>query len=848
MSNPAVNGQNSKTPVESGLNTSRTPSTESTASVISGTTGRFTADINTITTYGQNLHDLVCALIWCPKHKKVALSRFDDKKGFFFPAAPVRTGQTWHDCIRPRIKEALKVGNNNSRSRAFLSFSEVKLIHILRLQIPVYLEFVQRILYMTELTYDPKYATNCCSDTKAVNWFPAEDLIHRRVEQLWGPEPEVFVEHLVNSRIEDLGTYTEFGLKDILLYSMKERPKVFQDELVKSAGFTDNDIYKVFGDFFQHSFPSQYMNNYSFEDYIRQLGIHEMMSGTQLNAKKLYRSFLYSGRPFLSFHEFFLGLCALEKNTSHGGTTGELRCGYIFRYYNESNDKKGLTFDDIKQLTKDIIKSQSEGQLDESKVEAEARLISNCITGVSAEAQIKSQRIDEKTFMKSIGERRLRGTSVLFRLVVSTLQQIRMKRVYESIQLYRNKSMTAIETKIQKIKGTCLRCRQKKYSLAVHTVLLSKNGLITDPQENKGQSDTHKKSRALRKMSEKSFSSSANFLMDVIRNYAYSGAISGLNSVERPSLSKSTADVWANKSNRLQQFNKILSLCTQCEAIFKKEPRMVRVSSPVFVLGDIHGNLHDLMIYERWLWRMGPTCVASNFLFLGDYVDRGDNGVECIIYLLSNKALSPERYWLLRGNHELRRVQEQFTFRKECLDKFGNNLGLQVWEAFNKVFDVMPICAIIDDSIFCSHGGIPTSTLKVEEILRVPTPLEDPENQSQIAWQILWNDPVTTQEFKDYQDMLKEQNPDSQNTGFLPNTKRGTAHFFSEQALSRFLTANQLSHVIRAHEVIPNGYAFHMGGRCITIFSSSKYCGGLNEAAVVLVNDEKIRVIKIDTN
>ena len=79
-------------------------------------------------------------------------------------------------------------------------------------------------------------------------------------------------------------------------------------------------------------------------------------------------------------------------------------------------------------------------------------------------------------------------------------------------------------------------------------------------------------------MSEKSFSSSANFLMDVIRNYAYSGAISGLNSVEGQSLSKSTADVWANKPNSLQQFNEILNLCTQCEAIFKKEPRMVCVS------------------------------------------------------------------------------------------------------------------------------------------------------------------------------------------------------------------------------------------------------------------------------
>ena len=84
--------------------------------------------------------------------------------------------------------------------------------------------------------------------------------------------------------------------------------------------------------------------------------------------------------------------------------------------------------------------------------------------------------------------------------------------------------------------------------------------------------------------------------------------------------------------------------------------------------------------------------------------------------------------------------------------------------------------------------------------------------------------------------------------GFLPNTKRGTAFYFSDEALTKFLSTNQLSHVIRAHEVIPNGYAFHMGGKCITIFSSSRYCGGLNEAAVILVNDEKIRVVKIDTS
>jgi hypothetical protein len=97
----------------------------------------------------------------------------------------------------------------------------------------------------------------------------------------------------------------------------------------------------------------------------------------------------------------------------------------------------------------------------------------------------------------------------------------------------------------------------------------------------------------------------------------------------------------------------------------EKEPQVVKVSSPCYVLGDIHGNFHDLMIYEKVLYRMGLICVSANYLFLGDYVDRGKYGLECTLYLLSNKLLAPERYWLLRGNHDVRAVQQQFTFHRE---------------------------------------------------------------------------------------------------------------------------------------------------------------------------------------
>lgn len=84
--------------------------------------------------------------------------------------------------------------------------------------------------------------------------------------------------------------------------------------------------------------------------------------------------------------------------------------------------------------------------------------------------------------------------------------------------------------------------------------------------------------------------------------------------------------------------------------------------------------------------------------------------------------------------------------------------------------------------------------------------------------------------------------------GFLSNTKRGTGFFYTEEAVNNFLDINGLTHIIRAHEVMPIGYKFHMGGKVMTIFSCARYCGGSNEAACVSVDGNKIRVIRLDTS
>ncbi|CAB4012802.1 Serine threonine- phosphatase BSU1, partial [Paramuricea clavata] len=289
----------------------------------------------------------------------------------------------------------------------------------------------------------------------------------------------------------------------------------------------------------------------------------------------------------------------------------------------------------------------------------------------------------------------------------------------------------------------------------------------------------------------------------------------------------------------------ILSTCHSLREILTNEPRLLKIDSPTYILGDIHGNFHDLVCFEKVLWRMGPILTPSSFLFLGDYVDRGEHGIEVVAYLFAQKLLAPTKFFLIRGNHEIRETQKLFTFYKECKKKFGKELGVQVWEAINLVFDALPLAACIDDKIFCVHGGIPLPTHgggMIAEINQLPVGLRQPMDE-ELAWELLWNDPLRCEELTDEikAELLK-------NNGFVTNTKRGTAYQFSVEALDAFLARNSLTHVIRAHEVQAAGFQVQQNGKLLTVFSSSHYCGGANEAACILAHQNKLRTIRLDTS
>jgi serine/threonine-protein phosphatase PPG1 len=135
-----------------------------------------------------------------------------------------------------------------------------------------------------------------------------------------------------------------------------------------------------------------------------------------------------------------------------------------------------------------------------------------------------------------------------------------------------------------------------------------------------------------------------------------------------------------------------------------RESNVVHVAAPITVVGDIHGQFFDLIE----IFKIGGYCPDTNYLFLGDYVDRGMFSVETISLLVCLKLRYPNRVHLIRGNHESRGVTQSYGFYTECSRKYGN---ANVWHYFTDMFDFLTLSVVIDNQIFCVHGGLSVLSL-----------------------------------------------------------------------------------------------------------------------------------------
>ncbi|XP_022646034.1 serine/threonine-protein phosphatase PP1-beta catalytic subunit isoform X1 [Varroa destructor] len=205
----------------------------------------------------------------------------------------------------------------------------------------------------------------------------------------------------------------------------------------------------------------------------------------------------------------------------------------------------------------------------------------------------------------------------------------------------------------------------------------------------------------------------------------------------------------------------------------------------------------------------------ANYLFLGDYVDRGKQSLETICLLLAYKIKYPENFFLLRGNHECASINRIYGFYDECKRRYN----IKLWKTFTDCFNCLPIAAIVDEKIFCCHGGLSPDLQNMEQIRRIMRPTDVPDTG--LLCDLLWSDPD-----KDVQ-------------GWGEND-RGVSFTFGADVVSKFLSRHDLDLVCRAHQVVEDGYEFFAKRQLVTLFSAPNYCGEFDNAGGMMSVDETL--------
>ncbi|QHO23776.1 Serine/threonine-protein phosphatase [Arachis hypogaea] len=215
----------------------------------------------------------------------------------------------------------------------------------------------------------------------------------------------------------------------------------------------------------------------------------------------------------------------------------------------------------------------------------------------------------------------------------------------------------------------------------------------------------------------------------------------------------------------------IKQLCVVSKNIFLRQPNLLELEAPIKICGDVHGQYPDLLR----LFEHGGFPPRSNYLFLGDYVDRGKQSLETICLLLAYKIKYPENFFLLRGNHECSSISRIYGFYDECKRRFN----VRMWKTFTDCFNCLPLAALIDDKIICMHGGLSPDLRNLNQIRSLPRPTEVPETG--LLCDLLWSDPCGDIE------------------GWGAN-ERGVSYTFGADRVTQFLEKHDLDLICRAHQ------------------------------------------------
>lgn len=275
--------------------------------------------------------------------------------------------------------------------------------------------------------------------------------------------------------------------------------------------------------------------------------------------------------------------------------------------------------------------------------------------------------------------------------------------------------------------------------------------------------------------------------------------------------------LWASRDNpknkKVLHKNELKFLCVNALDVFKSQPVFLELIPPITICGDVHGQFFDLLR----LFEAGGSPDIKNYLFLGDYVDRGEYSINTISLLFAYKIKYPNNFFLLRGNHESAPTNRDYGFKDECCELYSAS----VWTLFNEVFEWMPITALINGRILCIHGGISPDLNSLSDLKAIPRPTDVPETG--LLCDLLWSDPEAS---------CEEWGPND----------RQTSYVFGQKPLKKLLTKLSLDLIIRAHQAVGSGYEFPFtpNHSIVTLFSAPNYGGMGNKGALMHISKKMV--------